>query len=139
MRHEILKKLTLKDYSLTHFESERKNCVPYMICSWRKTNCSTPNVNICVNLGMSKSKCLNKHYSRLLCQLENTGNHLCYAWSYRFYKVTKHFLRSVWNLGGFYHFYCLEWPVSQTFKQGYYLYISQILKTIFWSYLHPKL
>ena len=27
MSHDILKKLTLKDDSLTHFQSERKNCV----------------------------------------------------------------------------------------------------------------
>ena len=27
MSQEILKRLTLKDDSLTHFESERKNCV----------------------------------------------------------------------------------------------------------------
>ena len=95
---------------------EKKLCVPYIICKWRKTNYDIP--NSCINLGMSKSNCLHKHYSRPLCHLENTGNHLCYAWSYSYYKVTKHFLQSIWNLGDFCHFYCLEWPVSQTFKQA---------------------
>ena len=140
MSHEILKKLTLKDDSVTHFESERKLRVTYSICSWRKTNYETPNVNFCINLGMSKSKCLYKDYIRPLCQLENTGNHLCYAWSYSYCKVTKHFLQSIWNLGGFCHFYCLEWPVSQSFnKDNTYTYHKYSKSCLFSSYLHPKL
>ena len=106
MSHEILKNLTLKDDSLTTLSQREKTVCALYNFKWRKTNYDIP--NSCINLGMSKSNCLHKHYSRPLCHLENTGNHLCYYWSYSYYKVTKHFLQSIWNLGDFCHFYCLE-------------------------------